>query len=194
MRIHLDGDLRFAEKNPRNSTIVRFLLDTFPDSQFIHIIRDGRDAALSLSKRPWLQAAQASSGKREPGGYLFGPHAHFWVEKERADEFENTSDIHRCIWNWRRFVECVLKAAKDFNDGQYHEVKYENLITNPSGEADSILNFLGIEKKSSRNIFQRAVARANPNSIGRWRNELDDDALCQIEKEAGELLRCLDYC
>ncbi len=102
MRIHLDGDLVFAEKTPRNVFVVPFLLQCFPDARIIHIIRDGRDAALSLSKRPWLQAAQGDSGRREPGGYRYGAYAQFWVERERQAEFESTTDIHRCIWSWRR--------------------------------------------------------------------------------------------
>src|SRR6266702_2334971 len=43
----LDGGYRFAEKNPENSFIVPFLAEEFPDAQFVHIVRDGRDAAVS---------------------------------------------------------------------------------------------------------------------------------------------------
>ncbi|MGK7920781.1 MAG: sulfotransferase, partial [Trichodesmium sp.] len=105
MRLYLDADLRFAEKTPRNCFLIDFLATAFPKAQFIHIIRDGRDAALSHSKKPWLQAAQAKSSQREPGGYRHGPYPRFWVEVDRSQEFRDTTDIHRCIWAWRRHTE-----------------------------------------------------------------------------------------
>jgi len=64
----LHGGRRFAEKNPENSFVVPFLAEAMPDAQFVHIIRDGRDAAVSHAEQPWLNAASAGSGKRgRPG-------------------------------------------------------------------------------------------------------------------------------
>lgn len=193
MRIHLDGDLRFAEKTPNNCFLVSFLHQAFPDAQFIHIIRDGRDAALSHSKKPWFQAAFAKSRKREPGGYLYGPYAQFWVEQERKEEFETTSDIHRCIWAWRRFTESVLKQATDLPASQYYELRYEALVTNPKEEADRLLKYLGIENPLSCHLFHEAVAQAEQSSLNGWQRELSSEQLEQIEREAGLLLRDLGY-
>ena len=69
----LHGGRRFAEKNPENSFIVPFLAQVFPDAQFVHIMRDGRDAAVSHAEQPWLAAASAGSGRRGRGGQLWGP-------------------------------------------------------------------------------------------------------------------------
>jgi hypothetical protein len=193
MRIHLDGDCRFAEKTPRNCFLVTFLLSVFPDAQFIHIIRDGRDAALSHSKKPWLQMASANSGKRESGGYPFGPYARFWVEKKRKREFETTSDIHRCIWAWRRHTESALRQCKLLPPNQYHELRYEKLVQNPDKEADRLLNYLNISNRVSYNKFHNAVATVHHKSIGKWSNTLSSDQIKQIEKEAGLLLQKLGY-
>lgn len=193
MRLHLDGDLRFAEKTPQISFIIPFLVRAFPDAQFIHILRDGRDAALSYSKKPWLQAAQAQSGKAEPGGYAYGPYARFWVESERVKEFETTSDLHRCIWGWRRFTESVLAAAAQLPTGQYHELRYESLVSNPTLEADRLLDFLQISNSKSRSVFHGAIAQARPDSVGQYRRELLESQLQEIDREAGTLLRRLGY-
>ncbi len=193
LRQHLDGDLRFAEKTPRNCFLVNFLSQSFPDSQFIHIIRDGRDAALSYSKKPWLQAAQAKSGKAEPGGYPYGPYARFWVESDLVEKFETTSDIHRCIWAWRRFTESALESTSALPGNRYCEVKYEDLVSNPAGEADRLLAFLEIDNANSGNLFHQAVAKVNPNSVGNWKRELSDGQLREIELEAGDLLDKLGY-
>ena len=193
MRIHLDGHLRFAEKTPRNCFIVPFLIQAFPDAQFVHIIRDGRDAALSYRKTPWLQAASANSGRREPGGYSFGPYPRFWVERERKGEFEKTSDIHRCIWAWKRFVESALAASTSLPGKQYFELRYENLVRYPQREENRLLERLDISDPASRQMFQEALEAIHPHSIGKWRDELSAEQIEVIQAEAGHLLRQLDY-
>jgi hypothetical protein len=193
MRLHLDADLRFAEKTPRNCFLLNFLAQAFPDAQFIHIIRDGRDAALSHSKQPWMQSASADSGHTESGGYLQGPYPRFWVEPERRQEFELTTDIHRCIWAWRRHTECVLAADSGIPVSQYCEIRYEALVRQPSETADLLLSFLGIDIPTSRQVFRDAVCKADPGSVGRWRSELTTSQLQQVEAEAGELLTRLGY-
>ncbi|MEM6812614.1 MAG: sulfotransferase [Pseudomonadota bacterium] len=193
MRIHADGDLRFADKTPRNCLIIDFLNQAFPKAQFIHIIRDGRDAALSHSKKPWMQAAQAKSSKYEPGGYPYGPYARFWVEPERAAEFESTSDIHRCIWAWRQHTANALEAAIKLPKEHYHELRYEHLVVNPEQEANRILDFLNITDPESRFRFHNAVSKVRPDSVGLWKKELSKEQLKQVDQEAGELLRQLNY-
>ncbi len=193
MRLHWDSDLRFAEKTPRNCFIMPFLADAFPDAQFIHIIRDGRDAALSYSKKPWLQAASAMSGRREPGGYPYGPYARFWVEGDRISEFETTSDLHRCIWAWRQFTASALNAAAQLSPTRYHELRYEHLVTHPTLEANRLLDFLGISAPLSRRCLQEAIAQARPDSIGQWRRELSVEQIQCVETEASSLLQELGY-
>lgn len=193
MGLHRDGDLRFADKTPRNCFLVDFLHWAFPDAQFIHIIRDGRDAALSHSKKPWMQATQAQSTQHEPGGYRFGPYARFWVEPQRVAQFETTSDIHRCIWAWRRHTESALRAVANLPEQQYHELRYEQLVTNPTVEAHRLLDFLNITKGASRQRFHGAIQKARPDSVGLWKKELAMEQIQTIDHEAGALLRTLNY-
>ena len=196
MQQYLDGDLRFSEKTPRNCFLVDFLYQTFPHAQFIHIIRDGRDAALSHSKKPWMKATSVSSSstnKFEPGGFQIGPYARFWVERERVAEFESTSDIHRCIWAWRRHTESALKAASRLPKNQYHELRYESLVTHPELEANRILDFLDIQQTTARTCFHNAVSDVKPSSVGRWHQELSDEDLQFVYREAKPVLEALNY-
>ncbi|MGK7939758.1 MAG: sulfotransferase [Crocosphaera sp.] len=193
MRIHGDGDLRLADKTPRNSFIIPFLYETFPDAKFIHIIRDGRDVALSLSKQPWYRGDQVNSGIRERGGYPYGPYARFWVEPDRVREFETTSDIHRCIWLWRRYLETILEATTQLPENQYYELRYETLVTDTKQEGKRLLDFLEITSTSSRRLFQQAIAQARPNSVGLGQKQLSDEQLQEIEQEGGNMLNRLGY-
>lgn len=193
MRMHLNGHLRFSEKTPLNCFFIPFLQRAFPDAQFVHIIRDGRDAALSYSKKIWLQAAAANSDQRHLTGFRFGPYARFWVEPERRRGFESTSDIHRCIWAWRRHVSGALAGSRNLPSSQYFELRYETLVTSPRGEAERLLDYLGITCPESRRQFGEAASQAQTNSVGLGEKELTPEQLAQIEQEAGPLLRQLGY-
>jgi hypothetical protein len=193
LRVELDGDLRFCEKTPTNALLIPFLARAFPDAQFVHIIRDGRDASASLYKQPWLRGDTARSGKREPGGYLHGPWAPWWVEKDRVREFETTSDAHRMIWAWRRYTQAALRDGPPLGPARYHELRYETLVTDPRGEATRILDFLGITRASSRAAFLAAADRASEGSLGSWRRTFSEAEMAQIEADSGTLLRSLGY-
>lgn len=193
MRIYGEGGLTFCEKTPRNCFIIPFLYKVFPDARFINIIRDGRDVALSYSKKPWLQAASSDSGKLEPGGYPFGAYPRYWVEPQRREEFQSTTDIHRCIWAWRRHLESALKAQENLPPDQYLEIRYEALVSNPKTEGERLLNYLDIRDIKSRQKFEAMITNANQDSIGNWKNELSAEQLDKIQQEAGDLLNQLNY-
>jgi hypothetical protein len=75
------GKARWGDKTPRYVEHIPFLADLFPDSRFIHLVRDGRDVALSyadvsfgpktVSKSAALWAKRVSAGLRE--GRSLGP-------------------------------------------------------------------------------------------------------------------------
>lgn len=193
LKIHLDGDLTFAEKTPRNSFLIPFLNSVFPDAKFIHIIRDGRDAALSHSKKPWLRADSVNSDLKEPGGFKYGPYPRYWVEKSRYKEFEATTDIHRCIWAWKRHVESALEATKNFGETKLLVINYSDLVQDSYKEGIKILDFLDVKNHDSEENFMKAVSKIHDKSIGKWRSEISEKDLDLVELEAGELLYQLGF-
>jgi Sulfotransferase family len=193
LRIHGEGHLRFVEKTPRNCLIVPFLQQAFPKAQFIYLVRDGRDAALSHSQKPWLQAAMANSGKREPGGYLYGPYARFWVEQNRRSEFESTSDLHRCIWNWRVFNQHAIATLAMLSSQSLLRINYEDLVVTPQAVGETILRFLGIDNDQSRTALMQALQQARPDSVGAWQRQLSPAQIQLIHQEAGSCLATLGY-
>jgi hypothetical protein len=193
LRVEVDGDLRFCEKTPTNAFLIPFLSRAFPDAQFIHIIRDGRDAAASHMAKPWLRADAAWSGDREPGGYLHGPWPKFWVEPERREEFPRTSDARRMAWAWRRYTETVLRDGPPLGPRRYLELRYETFVQDPVPEAERILDFLGITDASSREAFIVACQRADESSVGTGRTAFYPSEQEELQAEAGEMLRRLGY-
>jgi len=190
---HLGQGRRFAEKTPRNCTIAPFLSQTFPDSKFIHIVRDGRDATVSHLKKPWLLAATDRLPFWHPYRYAFGSHARYWVEESRKNEFSLTTDTHRVIWNWRRYNELTLTTGNKLSDDRYLRISYENMANNPDDTAERILNFLQIQNNESSDQFKIKMNTMHTGSVGQWHELLSNEQLEIIYKEAENLLSTLGY-
>jgi hypothetical protein len=188
----LDGGRRFAEKNPENSFLVPFLAAMSPTAQFVHIIRDGRDAAVSHAEKPWLAAASAGSGRLGHARQPFGPHARWWVEPGRRQEFATVPDIVRTAWCWRRFTEAALEGLATLPAGRVLEVRYEAVVTDPMTAADALAGFLGTSS-GGREALRAGLAGASADSVGRWRSALAPEQVAMVEREIGPLLARLGY-
>jgi hypothetical protein len=186
-----EGGRRFVEKNPENCFVVPFLLRTFPDARFVQIIRDGRDVAVSHAEKPWLAASAAGSGGRGRGGQAWGPWARWWVERDRVAEFEAASDLTRTAWAWRRFTESAQASLAELPPDRVLTVRYEDVVQHPEKAAWTIAPFFGHAEPPAPLLA--ALAEADPGSIGRWRQHLDEQGLADVEKQAGPLLRELGY-
>jgi hypothetical protein len=115
------------------------------------------------------------------------------VEPERREEFLRTSDARRMAWAWRRYTETGLREGPRLGAARYHELRYESLVRQPLDEGERILDFLGISASASRDRFLTAVQRADDSSVGTWRSTFYPSELADIDAEAGDLLRRLDY-
>jgi hypothetical protein len=188
----LDGGRRFSEKNPENSFVIPFLAAALPGAQFVHIIRDGRDVAVSHAEQPWLSAASAGAGQRGRGGQLWGPYPRWWVEPERREEFAAVTDIARSAWCWRRFTEAALHGLAGLPPDRSIEVRYESVVRDPAGTARLLSGFLGASA-AGHQALRAGLAEARPGSVGRWRATLSEQQVSEVKQETGPLLARLGY-
>lgn len=191
-RFNLAADRRFAQKMPRHAFILEMLYETFPDATVLHIVRDGRDVAASYVEQPWLSAESLSETQWEPGGYQYGPFPRFWVGSKRRAEFASTSDVHRCIWSWRRHVESARQVGNRRGGDGYVELRYEPLARDPESVSKQIADALSLSSEGRRHL-RTASREASSASIGRWEEDFDTDDLETIREEAGGLLDELGY-
>jgi Sulfotransferase family len=188
----LDGGRRFAEKNPENGFVVPFLAAALPTAQFVHIIRDGRDAAVSHAEQPWLNAASEGTARRGRSGQLWGPYPRWWVEPDRRDEFTRVSDLVRSAWCWRRFTTAALDGLAGLPAGRVLELRYEPLVRDPAGAAELLADFLETSPAGLR-ALRAGLGGARTRSVGRWRGVLAESQVAEVEAEIGPLLARLGY-
>jgi hypothetical protein len=174
----LAGHLRGVEQTPETSFLLAAVLGAYPQARAVHMARDGRDVVCSLLERGWLSARRSDA---DDAHQAFGVHPRFWVEPERRQEFSRVSDARRCAWAWRRYVTAVREAA----DERTLEVRYEDL----PASTDRLAAHLDLDPAPLATALQAAHAQ----SVGRWKRELTEEQVADVEAEAGPLLRELGY-
>ena len=168
--------LRGVEQTPETSFVVRPALQAYPQAVAVHVLRDGRDVVCSLLERGWFRDAH---GGIDDAGHAYGSHPRFWVELERRTEFERASEARRAAWAWRRYVAAARAGAT-------LTLRYESL---QADAARRLPQALGTDAA----FVDAAFAGFKADSIGRWRNDLTEQQVADVEAEAGDLLRELGY-
>lgn len=206
-------DQRLVEKTVGNTLRVEFVHRVLPDCRFVHLLRDGRDVAVS-ARRMWLAPLEwrrlLAKARRFPlravpryglsylGGYAGrrlrgGGSVHTWGPRFAGIEEAVRSHplIEVCGLQWRHSVEAARKAMAALPPGSVITVAYERFATQPQQELERILEFLGLEMAEESGRHVRQVIR-NPGG-GAWRNELTAEELAGLVGRIGSLLAELGY-
>ena len=152
------------------ATWVRMLLDGHAATgrpKIIHVIRDGRDAAVSA----WEKLRRSGNGDSLPA---FADYAETYAG------------------HWIGFIEQARLSGATF-DGEYLELRYEELYRDTANETRRLLDFLGIAVTPG--VLQSCLERAKlrVSTVGDWRHRFDDETAFRFDAVAGYLLHELGY-
>ncbi len=168
---------RWIDSTPTNVPHMLRIREDFPDALFIHIIRDGRDVALSLDKRCWSRPLPWDKKKSLAAAGLY--------------------------WEWIVRKGRKLGAVLAPN---YIEVRYEDLVQEPRKALLAVAEFLGQELDYERiqqasigsvkvplTAFKEDLREGRFTPVGRWKDKFPSDQLAEFETLVGEYLEELGY-
>jgi hypothetical protein len=168
---------RWIDSTPTNVPHMLRISRDFPDAQFIHIIRDARDVALSLDKRHW---SRPLPWDRDRSLLAAGIYWEWIVRRARRN---GATLGPRCI-----------------------EVHYEELVEQPQRALARIGKFLGhdldyekIQKASVGSVkkpltsFKEDLKEGHFSPVGRWKEKFPPDQLSELENLIGNYLEEMGY-
>jgi hypothetical protein len=168
------GDLLIS-KRIHNNLRIPLLAEAFPRARFVHLIRDGRAVAYSLSRVDWWEDGVV---------WWYGQTPRRWREEGR-DPWE------LCARHWVRELAAVGTGLTAVPAGQRVEVRYEQLVHEPIETVGAIASFAGLGPEPS---WTAELPRLRyPDKDDAWRDALAPDARASIERIQRADLRCLGH-
>ena len=188
---------------------IREVAEIYPEARVIHIIRDGRDAAVSAVHHSWNFGQKGKSeevaAKRE--AYRRDPRR----LAETGESIFAGRSLRRMTAEWAARVGRTVEDGPALLGERYAEVRYEDLLERPYGEVRRLLGFLGAE--AGDETVRACVEAASFERLSRGRKRGEEDATSFFRKgvagdwrsvftekdrricneEAGELLVELGY-
>jgi hypothetical protein len=165
------GVSRWADTTPEHLLYLQRIKETIPDALVIHIIRDGRDVALSADKLGYIRRLPWD---RQPSKMAAGLYWEWMVNKGRRDG----RDLGR----------------------DYIEVHFESLVSKPKETLSQIGQFIeqdlnydqicqvGIGSVSAPNSSFESGSQEVFNPVGRWHKGYSPEELARFEGLVGRTL------
>jgi LPS sulfotransferase NodH len=168
---------RWGDKTPMYMRHLGLLERLFPDAQYVHLIRDGRDVALSFLDMPE------------------GTFTRTWAHPTSPREF---------ACEWRVEVEAARALGARVGPRRYLEVRYEELVANAESAVVSICDFAGARfesamldyvgrTESASKLHQQRLAQPPTVGVRDWRHAMSEEDVRGFEGIAGGLLSELGY-
>jgi len=173
---HLVGD-----KTPAYVRSVPTLHELWPETKFVHLIRDGRDVFLSLKN--WSKTGSAA------GRFAT------WAEDPAATT---------ALW-WKWNVRLGQEDGNPLGPDLYHEVRYEELVSEPAKACEALCSFLGLPYDEAMLLFHEGRERTDPDLDAKkawrpvtaglrvWESEMSAEEVERFEAAGGDLLDELGY-
>jgi hypothetical protein len=174
---------------------IREISAIYPEAKVIHIIRDGRDVAVSAAHhaRNFGRARKRS----EPS--------------ETEESVFSEGQLEKLAAEWASRVGKTVEDGPELLGKNYTEVRYEDLLHMPEAEVQRLLAFLAVD--SDENSVTRCIDAASfeklskgrkrgeedPSSffrkgvVGDWKHVFTQGEREIFDNEAGELLVTLGY-
>ncbi len=171
------GKQRWGDKTPLYMQHLPLLERLFPDALYVHLIRDGRDAAVSFLAMPE------------------GIVTRTWAHPRDAAAF---------ACQWRTEIEAAQALRRRVGPGRYLEARYERLAAEPGATVREICTFLSlafdpamIEYAGTVDLtgkpHQTRLAQPPTAGVRDWRTEMAPDDVEAFEEVAGDVLARLGY-
>jgi Sulfotransferase family len=164
----LRADKLWGWKAPRSIYLLPFLRAQLPGLKFVHVLRDGRDMALSPNQNQLRKHSRAVLDWRE---------RFFSAAPERA------------MLLWERVNFRAAEFGESELDKNYLRVRFEDLCAKPLDTTAQIINFLGAR------VDPEPISRAEispPSTLQRWRS-CPSDLVARLERAGATSLHKFGY-
>ena len=183
MRIVMDGVARkqgvdrWIDSTPTNVPHMLRIARDFPEAQFIHIIRDARDVALSLDKRRWTRPLPWDKNHGLLAAGLYWE----WIVRKGRDHGRQLANRYMEI-RYEDLVEQPEPALKQIGEFLQHDLDYTHIRETSVGSV-----------KKPLTSFKEDLKDGHFSPVGRWKSKFPAEELTRFEQLIGPYLQERGY-
>jgi hypothetical protein len=184
------GKPRWGDKTPIYINRMLLIQRALPEARFVHLIRDGRDAALSRAKRVLTDPTPIPKvAKRWKNRILRA--------REQADRLPHYLEIH--YEDLVRDTEATLREVCEFIELPFDDAMLTYYERAEERMSEMARDLPSEGDKPLRPADHRVEAHKltqkppDPSRLGQWREKMSAEDQASFEEEAGDLLEQLGY-
>ena len=185
------GRLCWVERSGTSIEFLRELDDFFPDARFVHIHRDGREAALSMREYAVLRVAVAVMNGLA-GEIEYSHEGLTRLEREQPEAIDSLLSARPPIELYGKYWSDQILRGHEALSGlpasRIHTVRFEELVTRPREVLEELSDFL--ELPHEEGFLERAAALSNGLPPLR-RPRLDPADRARLDAACAGAMRCL---
>ena len=176
-----EGKRIVGDKSP-SSTIhgqaVRDMHAVYPDAKLVYIVRDGRDVLISERFRNLVEESRFLKAEDQR-----------IIEELRKDPAQFTNGtrsmftepvIRRVAAGWVRNLQETEEEGRRLFDGNYYNLRYEDLLAHPFEEMQKLWEFLGVQVEHSLEKVVLEERSSNPDE--EWQAKRNEDIASFLPK------------
>lgn len=197
------GKSLWIERSGSSLLFTERLAEMFPDARFVHLHRDGRDVALSMSGHAFFRTkvnyhrmlGTIGIDAFRSGQVLGVAPWHRWVETTMIAVLpprvvvDPTVDVETCARHWDRESRAGLRMLDALDPGRVQHIVYEKLVSAPEDVLRELTDFIGVDVPDDWLANAAAIAEIwEP----RWRR-LPPAQIRALEAACGDSLAKLGY-
>lgn len=179
------GKSRWGDKTPYYGQYMKAIETILPEARFVHIIRDGRDVALSAQKHIQLigRVGDDMEGLARDWQWRVrdtrrqGRSCRYYLEV-RYEEL--ITDTTRVLQEVCRFIDLPYDSAME----RYHETARQRI--------DELADVVR-DGQWVRQVHAMTQSPPQPSRVGNWKKEMNGEDRARYEAVAGKTLRELGY-
>lgn len=161
---------------------IGFLNEIFPDSKFIHIIRDGRAVVNSMINVDWWW------GWRGPKNWRWGE---LPPQYDAEWKSHDRSFIALAAIEWKILMDAFEEAKKSLPAERILQIRYEDLCNHPEGVLREVLEFSELNWCAKFRNSIKAIKVQNKNF--KWEHELSENQKSILTAVLNDHLKKYDY-
>lgn len=183
------GKRRWGDKTPMYCLNLPAIASVLPEAHFVHIIRDGRDVALSL-RRMWFSPGESMEAQAEHWCRCVATARQHGAQCGKYLEIRFEDLVSNCERTLRTICEFIGLAWSADVLG-YH-LRTRERLTEHRGRMRSTGSLL---VSHAERLQQQALVVLPPQAARAhaWKDTMSDDDRARFEAIAGDLLRELGY-